>query len=208
MIDVPKIIKTTLFYDSTTMHPTSIALLTSAIATPIISTIDTTVICPIIRMATLQTTLEKNVNLKDIFQALIRKNAVSQLYRGYAPLWIQTSFLWGSFFLIDDLNKSALKRYFGDVSYPVLALASIVGGGAQTLINIVPDTIRVQMQKFTRDDLNNLSMRETAKKLVKRHGFLSLFSAAPIRLVGGIIGYGYKSLLRYYWSSKEDGKTT
>jgi hypothetical protein len=66
---------------------------------------------------------------------------------------------------------------------------------------VVPDTIRVQMQK---PGSATLSMRTIVRQLVQQHGLSSLFSAVPHKLIGGIIGYSYRSMLRHFWTVQEN----
>lgn len=199
MIEVPKQIKQFLFSPWVSSYPIGSSLMTSLVATPIISVIDATLICPMTRFGTIQATLDKNQSLFTVYEKFIKGNVVRQLYRGYTPLLLQTCFLWGSFLMIDDVNKGALKKYTGKVSYSGIVLTSILGGSTQAAINSIPDTIRVQMQKHTSQNLN---MRDTAKKIIRDHGVRSLFSTLPHRLALSIIGYGYKSVLRHFWSDK------
>lgn len=198
MIKIPEMVRSHLskpWIDSSTIATT---ITTSLIATPIISLIDTTIICPFIRLATLQITIEQNSTLKNIYNTYIKGDAVKQLYRGYTPLLIQTSLLWANFFVIDDIIKYVLRNYFRTTTYSSVALASVAGGAVQTLVNVVPDTIRVQMQKIAN---RNLNMRNITKNLVQQHGVRSLFSVVPHKLAGGILNYGYKSVLRHFWTS-------
>ena len=201
MIQVPKQVQSCLPKHWSQSYPTTAALTTSAIAVPIISAVDTCVICPLLRISTLQMTINEKHNLKAIYNRFIKGNIITALYRGYTPLFIQTSFLWGNFFIIDDLMKRALQKHFHEISYSGLAATSIIGGCLQTCINVIPDTVRVQMQKSAS---NKLSMRTVTKQLVQQHGIHSLFSAIPHKLIGGIIGYSYKSMLRHFWTTHDN----
>lgn len=203
MIQIPNIVRSYLSKYRSDFHPIVTTLTTSAIAVPLISAIDASLTCPLTRMSTLQMTTGEKTSLKNIYNNHIKGNVVASLYRGFTPLYIQTALLWGNFFVIDDLMKYLLQKRFNQVSYSGLAVASVIGGGIQTCINVIPDTVRVHMQKTATD---NLGMHATAKKLIRLHGMRSLFSAVPHKLIGGVVGYSYKSLLRHFWSSQNDKK--
>lgn len=201
MIKVPKKIHSYFPKRWSDSHPETMVCMSSLIAVPIISLIDAAIICPFTRIATLQIAAEKSNSLMAIYKMHLAENVFRQLYRGYTPLLMQTSFSWANFFVIDDLSKLILRKYFKTVSYPELALASIVGGSLQTCVNVIPDTIRVQMQKTSNHHLN---MRNTIEQFVKQNGMRALISAVPHKLLGGIIAYGYKSALRHFWTPHEN----
>ncbi len=201
MIRVPRAVRS--FFDDSwkELYPRSTLLLTSLFAVPIISGVDATLICPFVRMATLQTTNENNSKITAIYKNYIKGSALKELYRGYVPLYIQTALSWGNFFAIDDLIKEFLKRGFKTISYFELTLSSFIGGGVQTCLNAIPDSIRVQMQK---QGTHHLTARKTFEVFVRQHGFRALFQSVPHRFLSNVVSYGYKSLLRHYWTKESE----
>jgi hypothetical protein len=194
MIEMPRVIEKHLPENVVKNHPT----IKTIIAIPVISLIDATIICPLVKLSTDQITRQQQTTLKEISAHYWKEGYFKHFYRGYRPLLLQTSNLWGAFFLIDDMNKAIIRKYVGEVSYSTLMAASISGGILQTFINVIPDTIRVQMQ---RAHSSPQSATTVAKNLVKTHGIRALFFALPHKFAGNIVGYGYKSMLRQYWST-------
>ncbi|MDF2965096.1 MAG: carrier protein [Rickettsiaceae bacterium] len=197
MIGVPQYISSHLPEDIAKSNP----LISSLVATPIIAAIDSAVLCPFMRMSTHQlTAINNKIKVSDLIKHYAEKNFLKESYRGYGPLFIQNANLWGSFFIIDDLNKTFIKKHYGDNTSAIF-FASITGGLIQTALNLVPDTIRTQMQKA---NSSNLSMIEVSQSFIKTYGVKGLFLGFPHKVFGGIIGYAYKSLLREYWSKNHN----
>ncbi len=175
-------------------------ILIPLIATPLISSIDAALTCPLLRMSTHQVTYGKKISLVEIASDYFKKNAFKQFYRGFSPLLIQTANSWGVFLILDDLSKFIIKKHCGEISYSALTLSSILGGPIQTMMNVAPDTIRVQMQK---SDNTSQGLVQSTKNIIKTNGRSALFFALPHKFLGSIVAYGYKSFLREYWTNKD-----
>ncbi len=198
MIYVPKQMQSYLPESWKTAHPKAVSIASSLMAVPIISLIDATAICPFTRMSTLQIT--EYGSIQNIYKTHISGNVVRGLYRGYVPLLIQTAFLWTNFFVIDDLSKWVFRKDPKTFSYSEFALSSVFGGSLQTCVNIVPETIRVQMQKPS----SHLNMRNTVRQLIRQNGIRPLICAMPHKFLENTISYGCKSALRHVWTRPEN----
>jgi hypothetical protein len=199
-IKVPQAVRAHLLPSWMGTHQEKAALATSLIATPIISVVDATIICPVVRMATLQITTDKSSTLTSLYKKHIQTDVLRQLYRGYTPLLTQTACSWGIFFLADDLSAFLLNKDFKQPSVSQLTFAALLGGSAQTFINVIPDTIRVHMQKT---EAHHLNMRNTLQHVVKVHGVRSLFSVVPHKIAGNILSYGYRNALKHFFKEPE-----
>lgn len=200
MIKVPETVRSYLPKHGSESSPTRTELTTACISVPIISAFDSMCICPLSRMSTLQITTKEKTNLKNIYDKFIKGNKTS-LYRGYTPLFIQTSFSWGNFLIVNAAIKEKVEKHFNNIPYSGLVLTSIVGGSIQTCINAIPDGIRVRMQAA---GSKKLSMRATATELVQQHGVRSLFSAVPHKLFAGIFRFASLSALMSFWKKPEN----
>jgi hypothetical protein len=175
--------------------------LTGFLAAPTISFVDTMLLGPLVRMSTHQLSVKENIKIKDIALSYSKSNFLKECYKGSSALFLQNTVLWWTFFWFDDFNKNCIKKHIGEVSYFSLAATSVAGGVVMSSVNIAFDTIRVQMQQVHNKDTNILSV---TKSLTANHGFKALFAGLPPKIIGGIIGYGYKSFLREYWDKDKD----
>lgn len=197
MIEVPAYVRRNFLADTSFVDSKWVS---NFIAVPIVTTIDATLICPILRMSTHQLTSDDpRITLKQISQHYLQTNPFKQFYRGYNMVWFQTAKSWATFFFIYDINKYLIKKYSGDVSYTALAIASLGVGVVQSTINHIPDTLRVHMQK---SDHSGKNTKEVLSELVRTKGAKSLLAGISARLFGASISYGYKSMLLHYWETK------
>ena len=197
MMEVPKQVRSHLFEPYTQLFPIATTIATSLISTLLISLFDAFLVCPFSSISTLQITADRPPSLG----SLLKRHAITTLYRGYTPLFVQTALLWGNFLIVDDFLKHLLNRYCNGISYPGLACTAVIGGCLQACFNVIPDTIRVNMQKATHQ---NLTMRATTRLFIQTYGVRSLFYALPHRLASGIIAYSYKSMLRHFWMTHDN----
>lgn len=189
MIETPRLIRKCL---ANTEYADS-NLVSKIIATPIISTIDTTLICPLQRMATHQiTSNDPKITLFQIARGYFQMDPLRQFYRGYSIMWIQTSKSWGTFYLLYDLNRFITKKVTGEVSYRSLAFSALIGGLVNSVISHLPDTIRVQIQKDT-------SANTKILPVIRSSGVTGLLAGLSVRFFINTINYGYRSMLLHYW---------
>ena len=141
-----------------------------------------------------------------LYNTFVRGQAISALYRGYTPLLVQTTLLWGNFFMIDDRVKQWLQQRCNGIGYSsTFALTSLIGGCLQACITVGPETIRIQMQKPT---TLSLTMRGTLRHIIHAHGVRSLFYSLPHKFLGHIFRYTYKNGLRDYWVGRDQKPAT
>ncbi|MCC2646896.1 MAG: carrier protein [Rickettsiaceae bacterium] len=175
--------------------------LTGFLAAPTISFVDTMLLGPLVRMSTHQLSVKENIKIKDIALSYAKGHFIKECYQGSSALFLQNTVLWWTFFWFDDFNKNCIKKHVGEVSYFTLAATSVAGGIVMSSVNIAFDTIRVQMQQVHNKDTSILNV---TKSLIRNHGFKALFAGLPPKMIGGVIGYGYKSFLREYWDKDKD----
>jgi hypothetical protein len=190
MIDAPLAIKKA--------DPSLSSFWASMYSVPLISIIDAGIICPITKVSAVQITKKDGDNS---FIEAFKQHSTKQLYRGYMPLLAETAINWGAFFLTDETNKIIHSNYSQNSAYPLI-LANTMGISALTVaLNLIPDTIRVQMQKA---HSNNEGVFKTTKSFSKTYGGKGFFCTIPHKIYSSIVGYGYKAMLRNYWDKKGD----
>ncbi len=193
MIAVPKYIDKYFPFDQSPYKDLTLKLG----AAPLIALIDATIICPLTRLSTHQQTTKYKLTLNEVIKDYAKTQFIKELYAGYSATLLQTSIHWSSFFLIDHYCKSLLVKNSEPLSYSSVAIASIGSGVLQTFINIIPDTIRAQMQKSQKngDNIYNIT-----KYLVNTYGMKAFTTALPHKLSLGIINFTSKSLLNTFWN--------
>jgi hypothetical protein len=202
MVEIPACIRANFLDDNQFKN---VKYVSNILSIPVVSTIDATLICPILKLQTHQLTSKNpNITLMQIIKHYAQSDLFDlskQLYRGYNVVWFQTAKQWTMFFCVYDFNKYLMKKSNGNSSYSALAISSIIGGILQAAVAHVPDTIRVHMQK---SDSVNKKVIPIISSLIKTHGVKGLTSGMSARLFGATAGYAYKCMLLNHFEQKRE----